>query len=78
MEALRLKGVLNVLKELPIGQHVISTRWVYDLKVDEMGIARLVTRGFRQIAGIDFDDTFSPVARFSSFRLLLALAVQLG
>ncbi|POM65144.1 Integrase catalytic core protein, partial [Phytophthora palmivora] len=35
--------------------------------------ARLVARGFRQIAGVDFDDTFSPVARMSSFRLLLAL-----
>lgn len=64
------------------GQHFITAKWVFDVKVDEMGYvirfrARLMARGFRQIAGVDFDDTFSTVARLPSFRLLLSFAVHL-
>jgi hypothetical protein len=50
---------------------------------DEVGAiikhkARLVARGFMQREGIDFDDTFAPVARMESVRLLFALAAQKG
>jgi hypothetical protein len=56
---------------------------VFKLKRDEAGAivkhkARLVARGFVQREGIDFDDTFAPVARMESVRLLFALAVQEG
>lgn len=83
MQALREKGVLTLIEKLPEGQHVIDTKWVYDLKVDENGYivrfrARVVARGFKQIPGLDFLETFSPVARLSTMRLLLALAVALG
>ncbi|POM80958.1 Integrase catalytic core protein [Phytophthora palmivora] len=76
-EAMLKNGSVTVKRS---GQHFIITRWIFDVNVDEMGYvirfrARLVARGFRQIAGVDFDDTFSPVARMSSFRLLLALAI---
>jgi hypothetical protein len=56
---------------------------VYKLKRNEAGDivkhkARLVTRGFVQQEGIDFDEVFAPVARMESVRLLLVLAAQEG
>ncbi|KAF1324633.1 Integrase catalytic core protein, partial [Globisporangium splendens] len=81
MNALRAKQVLEQIDQIPEGKHAISTRWVMTVKTDEQGYivrykARLVARGFRQIVGVDFQETFSPVARTSSFRLLLALAAH--
>jgi hypothetical protein len=40
--------------------------------------ARFVAWGFSQIEGIDYDETFSPVARYSSIRSILALSTQMG
>jgi hypothetical protein len=56
---------------------------VFKLKRDEAGAiikhkARLVARGFVQQEGINFDDTFAPIARMESVRLLFALAAQEG
>jgi hypothetical protein len=56
---------------------------VFKLKRDEAGVivkhkAHLVARGFMQREGIDFNDTFAPVARMESVRLLFALAAQEG
>jgi hypothetical protein len=71
------------LADLPRGHRVITVKWVFKLKRDEIGAiikhkARLVARGFLQRDGIDFDDAFAPVARMESVRLLLALATQEG
>jgi hypothetical protein len=71
------------LADLPRGHSVITFKWVFKLKRDEAGVivkhkARLVARGFVQREGIDFDDTFTPVARMESMRLLFALAAQEG
>ncbi|KAK1692144.1 hypothetical protein QYE76_008841 [Lolium multiflorum] len=59
--------------------NVIGTKWVFKNKQDENGIvirnkARLVAQGFAQIEGMDFEDTFAPVARLEAIRLLLAFA----
>ena len=65
------------------GMRTMKTKWVYKTKRDSEGRvtkhkARLVAKGFLQRYGIDYTETFSPVARFSSIRTVIALAVQLG
>src|SRR5882757_2940973 len=62
------------LTKLPPSRKTIKSKWVFKLKADGHYRARLVAKGFMQIPGIDYDETFSPVARFESLWLLLALA----
>ncbi|GJS42961.1 retrovirus-related pol polyprotein from transposon TNT 1-94 [Tanacetum coccineum] len=64
---------------LPMSQSVIGTKWVFRNKLDENGIvsrnkARLVAQGYNQQEGIDYDETYAPVARLLSIRILLAIA----
>jgi hypothetical protein len=63
----------------PKDKNVISTKWVYRNKLNEDGHvtrnkARLVCKGYIQVEGINFEETFSPVARMEAIRLLLAYA----
>ncbi|KAH9698132.1 hypothetical protein KPL71_023896 [Citrus sinensis] len=56
-----------------------GTKWVFRNKIDESGVvvrnkARLVAQDYNQEEGIDFDETFAPVARLESIRMLLAYA----
>jgi len=73
MAALAKNGTWELVN-LPHGRKAVKSKWVFKLKADGRFRARLVAKGFTQIPGIDFDETFSPVARFESLRLLLALA----
>ncbi|GKA84620.1 retrovirus-related pol polyprotein from transposon TNT 1-94 [Tanacetum coccineum] len=57
---------------------IITLKWIYKVKLDEMGgvlkkKARLVACGYRQEDGIDFDESFAPVARLDAIRIFLAL-----
>ena len=66
----------------PEGVNVIGTKWVYKNKSHEQGVvtrnkAILVAQGYTQIEGVDFDETFSLVARLESIRLLLGVACLL-
>jgi hypothetical protein len=63
----------------PKTTNVIGTKWIYRNKSDEDGNivrnkARLVAQGYSQIEGIDFEETFAPVARLESIRLLLSIS----
>lgn len=64
-------------------QNVIGTKWIFRNKQDEAEVvirnkARLVAQGFTQIEGLDFGETFAPVARLESIRILLAFATNLN
>ncbi|GJS85939.1 retrovirus-related pol polyprotein from transposon TNT 1-94 [Tanacetum coccineum] len=67
------------LVPLPMSQSVIGIKWVFRNKLDENGIvsrnkARLVAQGYNQQEGIDYDETYAPVARLESIIILLAIA----
>jgi hypothetical protein len=62
------------LVDQPNGVKPIKCKWIYKKKKVHIYKARLVTKGFRQIQGIDYDETFSPVAMLKSIRIILAIA----
>ena len=75
-------GVFSEMR-LPPGRRTVRTKWVYKLKRDKDGEiakykARLVAQGFTQIEGIDYTQTYSPVARFTFIRTMLALCAIFG
>ncbi|GJR70672.1 retrovirus-related pol polyprotein from transposon TNT 1-94 [Tanacetum coccineum] len=62
---------------------VITLKWIYKVKLDELGgilknKAQLVTRGYRQEEGIDFQETFSPVARLEAIMIFLAFVAHMN
>ena len=64
-------------------QKTISCRWCYDVKRDEnnkiiLFKARLVARGYEQVKGVDYNETFAATAQMKSFRVTLAIAKLLG
>lgn len=67
----------------PKGKTVISSRWLFKVKYAfdgsiEKHKARFVARGFSQKAGIDYKETFAPVARYTSVRTIIAIATSKG
>lgn len=71
------------LVELPKGRSTITCKWVYKIKYNpdrsvDRYKARLVVRGFSQKEGLDFNETFAPVAKYSSLRLLFARSAALN
>lgn len=71
------------LVELPKGKKAINCKWVFKTKFNAHGFvdkykARTVAKGCAQTYGIDYIETFAPVVRYQSIRLLLATAVKLN
>jgi hypothetical protein len=67
------------LVDPPDGVRPIECKWIYNKKKHMDGNvhvykARLVAKGFRQVQGIDYDETFSPVAMIKSIQIILAIA----
>ena len=66
----------------PEGEHIIGTKWIFRNKTDKednviCNKACLVAQGYSQMEGVDYDETFAPVACMESIIILLALACHL-
>ncbi|KAK1420567.1 hypothetical protein QVD17_22267 [Tagetes erecta] len=77
--ALQRNGTWSLVPRVP-NTNVVNCKWVYKLKSDPTGTnmrykARLVAKGFNQQAGIDYHETFSPVVKSTTIRVVLSLAV---
>src|SRR6202522_333476 len=80
LENLKAAGTWDVVERLD-NTNVVDSKWVFRLKKDAEGRvlkwkARLVARGFTQVYGVDYFETFAPVARLASIRIILAIAAR--
>ena len=69
------------LVRLPPGRECIPSGWNFKLKVDKKGVpyrrkARFFAKGYRQIQGIDYQESFAPVVRYDSLRVIIAIAAE--
>jgi len=77
-----LNKVWSLVPRIP-EMNIIGTKWVFINKMDEHGVitinkARLVAKGYNQEEGIDYDETYAPVARLEAVILLLAFSYIKG
>ncbi|GKE12938.1 retrovirus-related pol polyprotein from transposon TNT 1-94, partial [Tanacetum coccineum] len=78
-----IKNKVWTLVPLLNGKIAIGSKWVYRNKKDEHGIttknkARLVAQGYSQEEGIDYDETFAPIARMEAIKIFLAFATYMN
>ncbi|KAL5580295.1 hypothetical protein UlMin_012737 [Ulmus minor] len=82
MRALKRNKTWEIV-DLPKGKKPVGCKWIFTLKYKADGSlerykARLVARGFTQTYGIDYQETFAPVAKMNSIRILISLATNMN
>lgn len=70
------------LVSLPVGKGLVGCKWMFTVKYKADGTIkrykeRLVTNGFTQTYGVDYQETFAPVAKMNTIRILLSCAANL-
>jgi hypothetical protein len=65
------------------GKSMVTSKWIYKIKhatndIIEKYKARFMARGFSQKEGVDYDETFAPVARYTSIRTIISIAFIMG
>jgi len=78
--ALKKNNTFDVVNK-PIGPNIVGSKWVFKTKKNADGTlerfrARAIAQGFSQAPGFDFEDTFAPVIRYESLRLLIAICAR--
>jgi hypothetical protein len=83
LNSLRKNEVYEVLDSTPPNINIVTCKWVFRIKRNQINKtkkykARLVARGFTQVEGVDYFETFAPVLSYRSFRVMIALSVHFG
>ena len=78
-----MKNDAGEIVSRPEGKSVVTSKWLYKIKYVADGSiekykARFVARGFSQVEGIDYDETFAPVDRYTSIRAIISISTELG
>ncbi|GKA23602.1 retrotransposon protein, putative, ty1-copia subclass [Tanacetum coccineum] len=76
-----MDNMVWVMVDIPSGCKTIGSKWIFEKKSDMDGIvhtykARFVAKGYTQLYGVDYDETFSPVADIRAIRILISIAAK--
>ena len=76
-----MKNKVWTLVDLPNGRRAIEIKWIFKRKTDADSSvtiykARIFAKGFRQVQGVDYDESFSLVSMLKSVRIMLAIATS--
>ena len=83
LNSIKANHIWDIIPRLPPGNNLIGCRWIFKCKLNSDGTvsrykARLVAKGYSQQYGIDYDETYAPVAKFALIRILLSIGAMLN